>query len=246
MRRSPMLVVLISLLTLAVSAPRALPAAEQTGQPAGVTAAKDSDGVELPAFGKKKDKEEPKPPAGPGPGKKDEPAFEEVVKDSEKIDGLFTVYKKDDRYLIEIKPDQMDKDFMISVTRETGIAQLFDGVQMLVDNPVRFHKVGKRVQLLLANNRFEAMGDPDVKRAVEKSFSPSLIGSSKIESEPHPDRKSVLIDLAPLLLTDVEGVGPFLAQAMQSPCGLDRENSDVTRVLGFPLNMEMEARLHFS
>src|SRR5262245_27195127 len=91
------------------------------------TATKDPEAVDLPSWGKKK-KEEQKPaaaPAGPGVRKQEEPAFDEVIKDFEKIDGLFTVYRKDDRYLMAVKPDQMDKDFMVSVTRETGIGESF-------------------------------------------------------------------------------------------------------------------------
>ena len=49
-------------------------------------------------------------------------------------------------------------------------------------------------------------------RFVERSFSDSILGSAKIESEPHPERKSVLIDLGALLLKDI----PLLSHQLES------------------------------
>src|SRR5262245_29444131 len=78
--------------------PPALPMAvaserhDGAGEPA--IAAKDPEGAELPSWGKKKKKEDEKPPAAPGATgvrKPEEPAYDEVVKDFDKIDGLFTV-----------------------------------------------------------------------------------------------------------------------------------------------------------
>src|SRR5512132_2564259 len=208
------------------------------GDPA--ISAKDPEGVALPSRGKRKKKEEPaKQGQGPQQGpKKDEPAFEEAVKDFQKIDGLFTLWKKDDRYLMELKPDQMDKPYMLSVTRETGIGQGFLlAAQVLGENPVEFHKAGKKVQLLLKNPRFQAMTDADVKRAVDKSFSDSLAGAAKIESQPHPESKAILVDITPFFLTDVEGVGPFLGQVLQTPYNMDRENSYVSEAKVFQMNV---------
>ncbi len=223
---------------------RAVWARQQDPSPDPSIAAKDEEGAELPSRGKKKDKGKK---AGHAGLKKEEPPFEEVIKEAEKIDGLFTVYKKDDRYLLEIKPDQLDKEFMVSITRETGIGQFFFlAAQMLGENPVTFRQVGKRVQLLLTNPRFSSEQDPDIRRAVGKSFSESLVGSAKIESQPHPDTKAVLIDLPTFFLSDVEGVGQILGNLFQSPCNLDRENSYVSGVKGFPMNVEVGARLHFT
>src|SRR5688572_30810070 len=208
------------------------PAWSQDAPGAPAVSAKDSEGVDLPARGKKKKKKEEPAKSAPGPQ-------QGPIKDHEKIDGLFTVYKKDDRYLLALKPDQLDTPFMVSVTRETGIGQGFLlAAQVLGENPVEFHKVGKRVQLLLKNPRFQAMDDPDIKRAVDKSFSDSLAGSAKIESQPHPDSKAILVDLAPFFATDVEGIGPFLGQVLQTPYNADRENSYVAAAKGFPMNLE--------
>jgi len=212
----------------------------------------DAAGDELSPAARKKDGERKengdKPPAGDGgKKKKDEPEFTEVIKDAEKMEGLFTVYKKDDRHLLALKPDQLDKDYMVSITRETGIGQAFlDAAQVLWDGAVRFKKEGQRVQLLLRNTRFMALEDPDLRRAVEKSFSDSLAGAAKIESQPNPDDKAVLVDLGQYFITDAEGVGILFLSAFQAPYTLDRENSSLTTVKVLPANLELGARLHFT
>ena len=165
-------------LALLMTGPRAFAQDEST------IAAKDDEGVVLPSWGKKKDEPKPAAPGGPtGVRKADEPPFEEIIKDAEKLDGLFTIFHKDDRYLMAIRPEQLDRDYMVSVTRETGIGESFLlAAQVLGDGPVRFHKVGKRIQMLWRNTRFTALEDPDIRRAVDKSFSDSLQGSSRIEA----------------------------------------------------------------
>ncbi len=234
-------------LVVAVEVAPSVPRAEEPAAPADPTVeAKDPEGAELPSRDRKaRRKEEEGKPGGPG-AKPPEPPFEEVIKEAEKLEGLFTLYKKDDRYLLELKPDQLDREYMVSVTRERGLGSLFLAAQVGMENPIRFRKVGKKVQLLWVNARFASDTDAEIRRAVARSFSDSLLGSSKIESQPHPDSKAILVDLNPFLLTDIEGVGQFLSNVLQSPHNLDRENSSLSTVKTFPKNVEIEATLHFS
>ena len=72
------------------------------------------------------------PAAPPAEGKKaeekkdKEKPFDEVVKDMEKIEGLFTFYrdKDENKVLIEILPDQFDKDYILSTKVEQAIRAL--------------------------------------------------------------------------------------------------------------------------
>src|SRR5215813_7614327 len=88
------LIMTVAGLAIAVLPPVAKAAERRDPADEPTIATKDPEGVELPSWGKKK-KEEEKPaaaPGGPGGRKQEEPAFDEVIKDFEKIDGLFTVY----------------------------------------------------------------------------------------------------------------------------------------------------------
>src|SRR5262245_57954416 len=58
------------------------------------------------------------------PEKKEKP-FDEVVKDSKQVKGLFTFYRKDDegKVWMEIAPDQLDKTFLLNPTLESGTGE---------------------------------------------------------------------------------------------------------------------------
>ena len=51
-----------------------------------------------------------------GPAKKFKD-FAEVVKDAGKIDGLFTLHRKDDHLYAEIKPNQLDQPMICPIAR---------------------------------------------------------------------------------------------------------------------------------
>ncbi len=177
---------------------------------------------------------------------KKETTFADAIKDHETIQGLFTIHRKDDEYLLELKPDQLGKEFMTSLTRETGIGETFIlGVQVLWDNPIYFKKIGKDVQLLLKNPRFTSFENPEMARTVQRSFSDSLVGTSSLKSEPHPDTQAVLVDLSPYFLTDPEGAGLFFGEAFGAPVMVDARNSFISDLRGFEKNVEVRATMHF-
>ena len=51
-------------------------------------------------------------------------------------------------------------------------------------------------------------GSP-IAAAVREGFSDSLLGSAAVASQPHPERKSVLVELNALLLTDLPAASYF-------------------------------------
>lgn len=182
-------------------------------------------------------------PQGPPPEK----SFADVTKDFEAIKGLFTVYRKDDKTFLEIMPDQMDKVYLFSPTLESGIGERgFLSAQLLDDFAFSFVQRGKNVQFVVKNLRFRASDDAAIKRAVARSFADSILASTKIESLPHPERKSVLVDLNAFMLTDVPLIGYALESTYRLPYKLDPKNSAFTGFKGFPENNEIEAVLNFS
>src|SRR6185503_10694565 len=121
-------------------------------------------------------------------------AFADVVKDAQVIKGLFTLYRTEEKTFLEILPEQLDKTYLVSMTVDSGIGEGgFYAAAMAGEAPFFFHKQGKNVQLMVKNTRFWAENGP-MSRAVARSFSDSILGITKIESLPHPERKSILID----------------------------------------------------
>lgn len=139
--------------------------------------------------------------------REDEKSFDEVVRGYRASQGLFTVYTnlEENRVLIEIAPEQFERLFLCNVTLEAGDGLYFDSGAMLDNFPFIFKRVGKRIQLIHKNVYYRAETGTPIGRAVERAVSSSIVGSAKIESRPHPERKSVLVDLSSFFVQDYAG-----------------------------------------
>ncbi|MFQ5652263.1 MAG: zinc-dependent metalloprotease [bacterium] len=180
--------------------------------------------------------------------KKDEDkSFDEVIKDFEAIAGLFTLYYKEDDHtvLMEIKPDQLDKVFLCNVTREAGDGIYFDSGSMQDDFPFVFKRVGKKIQFIHKNVYYRADPKTPIARAVERGLSSSIIGSAKLESKPHPERMSLLVDPTGFFLQDYRNVGYILSELAKVNFQFDKDESYFGMLKSFPQNTEIETVLHF-
>ena len=83
-------------------------------------------------------------------------------------------------------------------------------------------------------------------RAVARSFSDSVIGLAPVISQPHPERKSVVIDLGAVLLTDVPMLGYKLELAFRMPYRFDARNSSIGTLKAFERNVEIETVTHYA
>ena len=65
--------------------------------------------------------------------KKSEKSFESIIKDFEKIEGLFTLYwdRKTNKAFISILPDQLENIYLAGLTRQAGDGYYLDGSSML-------------------------------------------------------------------------------------------------------------------
>ncbi len=82
-----------------------------------------------------------------------------------------------------------------------------------------FRKVGSSVQLVASNAKYTAQAGTPEARAVADAFSDSLLATAPVVSQPHPERKSVLVDANALFFADLPGAAPRLEVAYrQSVC----------------------------
>src|SRR5262245_27483472 len=200
--------------------------------------------------------QQPAPPAGqppaqgqtpPGPAPPPEKPFADVIKDAETVKGLFTLYRKDDKVWLEILPEQFDKIYLCSPTMESAIGERgFFASQVLGEFVFTLHKLGKNVQFLQKNVNYRATDKTPIQRAVARSFADSILGAAPVASLPHPERKSVLIELNGLLLADIPLIGYALEATYRWPYRLDARNSAFGAVKAFPQNIEVESLLNFA
>ena len=188
--------------------------------------------------------------AKPEEAKGDDKPFDEVVKDMEEVKGLFTFYRRaeDNKLFLELPPGQLDHVFLFtaSIDRSAG-ERGFYASMMGIDFPFEFHRVGKTVQWVVKNTSFIAAAGTPAARSVERSFPDGILASPKLLSKPHPDRKSLLIDVSDLFATrDYPGFANALSN-VYSPTAFtfDKDKTALGEVKAFPENVIVDVALHF-
>ena len=172
--------------------------------------------------------------------------FADVIKGAKQDDGLFPIWRKDEKVWLEIPKTALNKPFLftVNIANSVGERGLYAS-QMGQDWMAEFRRVGNQVQLIALNTKFRAVGEQGSKRAIEQAFSPSLIGASAVASAEHPERKSVLID-AGFLLSDIPGYSTRLEFAYRLPYSVDRSNSSIESARAEAELSTLTARIHFA
>lgn len=182
--------------------------------------------------------------------KKEEPKelpFDKVVKDAKEVKGLFTVYIKEDeaKYFLEIAPDQFNTTFLLNPTLVSGLGDGFlYPSDMWPEYPVQLQKVGKTVRLIHKNPNFRADGS-SLSEAAGLAAPEAIVSQTKIESLPHPDRKSVLVDMSALFVGDLEGLSLGLKGVLDTPYAFDGSGSNITQMQGYPANLDFDMVLNY-
>jgi hypothetical protein len=175
-------------------------------------------------------------------------AFDKVVKNAQKLEGLFTLYrqKNSGKLFAEISPTQLNRNFLCTITLESAVGEfgLYRGLP-IGDFLFTFRRVNNNLQFVVPNVYFRTrLGDP-TPRALDRSFSDSTLYSLPIKSI-HPQRKTLLVDLESLLLNDSPGLTPLLQQLSKVSFKLDSNKSYFGTPKAFPQNVELESIYGFS
>ena len=191
-------------------------------------------------------------PPAPAPGQP--PAFATVVKDATQSEGLFTLWKKDDKVWIELKPEDFDKPFFLSPKFATGIGEsgLYGGLMasnygdFARPQIVQFRRVHNLVQLIAPNQAFTARPGTPTDYSVRAAFSPSLVASASVASQPHPERKTVLVEANALFVADLMGIGMRLERTYRQNYGFDGRNSAITQARALPGEVSFDVLGHYT
>ena len=189
------------------------------------------------------------PPAPPG----SPPTFASIIKDAKRVEGPLTVWQKDDKIWIELMPDTFGKSFLLSPKIKNGIGEawVLGGLMGYPINGaggpqvVEFVRVFNTVRLQARNLEVLAKAGTPEALAVANSYSASLLGSTVVASQPHPDRKSILIEATQFFLADQMGIGMMLQRGLRQGYGLERSNSTITAVRSNPQATVIEVTQHF-
>lgn len=174
--------------------------------------------------------------------------FSQVVKNTSMVKGLFTLYrnKETGKIFLELKPEQLNKNYLSTMTMESGIGErgIYSGMP-LQDYLFYFRRVNNNLHFVVRNVNFRVSPGSPQARSLQRSFSDSVLYSVPIKSI-HPQRKTLLIDLGDLLLKDLPGLTSALSSQLDATYQLDDNKSYFGDAKGFPLNMEIESVYGFS
>ena len=196
----------------------------------------------------KKKSEEKKPPkvqepSPPVQNKQGLPAFEKIIDGFEEIPGLFTLYwnKEKNKFLIALKPDQLNKIYLANLTRKSGDAMYYDSGSMLWEFPFVFQRLGDVMQLVHINTSFRADQSSAIHKSIESNFSNSIISTGKIISSPNIETQAVLIDAKEMFVRDIS----YVSTHRNGQYRFDKNNSFVNDLQSYPTNTEIQIKAHF-
>lgn len=172
-------------------------------------------------------------PGGPAPKF---PDFDSVVKGAKEHDGLFKLFQKDQNVYAELKLFQMEQPFLCPVSIARGMAQGGHTLNFGEQWVLLFRRVGDRIFLVRRNVRFQAKPGSAVAKAVETTYTDSVLMSLRIYAQ-NPIRQSVLINLNDIFMTD-------FAQLRRGM--FDASRSTWVKVKAFPKNIELQVAATYS
>jgi hypothetical protein len=189
----------------------------------------------------------PTPTATPGL-----PAFAQLIKDARKIEGPITAWQKDEKVWLELGPEHWGSPYLLSPKIRTGIGEgYFVGGLMATTSGasggqvVEFVRIYNQVRLVARNQMAVAPPGSPQARALDAALSPSLLSSSAVASQPHPERKTVLVEANALFLTDMLAIAPSLQRAFRQNYNLDSRHTMVTGVRATPQVLVIETQNHY-
>ncbi|MBV9928647.1 MAG: zinc-dependent metalloprotease [Acidobacteria bacterium] len=176
-------------------------------------------------------------------------SYAELTRGLQKLDGYFPLYwdAGEGKLLLEIP--RFDTEFLYQVSLPTGVGSNplgLDRGQLGDTRVVHFERVGPKVLLVEANQRYRALSsDADERRAVEESFARSVIWGFELAAA---EGNRVLVDATEFFLRDAHGVADRLRESNQGQYKLEGSRSALylPRTKVFPKNTEVEATLTFT
>lgn len=174
--------------------------------------------------------------------------WDEVLKDTEAIDGFLTLHRKrDNTVYLEVSESMLDKDFgmIMHISRGAGVFNLHQGLPLSGAQLMRLQRVGDKIILQHRNARFTADEGSPMRVSVEGNIAHSIVAAWDIKSE-HDSTDNVLVDITKFLLSDYAQFGRRLRPYYNDhAASLDSDRSYVDVIQGFPNNVEIDVMLTY-
>jgi hypothetical protein len=181
------------------------------------------------------------------------PPFATLTQGARKVDGMLTLWQKDEKVWLELKPEDFNKPMFFSPKISQGLGEggLFGGTMVRSYSPwgapqiVEFRKIHNLVQLVALNETFRAKAGTPQAFAVEAAYSSSLVGSTPVASQADATSHGVLVEANNLFLGDTLGMAIHLQQMYRQGYAYDPRNSYFDSVRGAPDEVMFDVTAHY-
>jgi hypothetical protein len=195
----------------------------------------------------------PRAPAAAAPSGPSLPPFATLTQGARRVDGLLTLWQRDDKVWLELKPEDFNKPMFFSpkISQGLGEAGLYGGLMTFQSSPwgapqiVEFRRIHNLVQLVALNETFRAQPGSPAAYAVQAAYSGSLVGSTPVASQADAASHGVLVEANNLFLTDTLGMAIHLQQIYRQGYGFDPRNSYFDRVRGTADEVMFDVTAHY-
>ena len=159
--------------------------------------------------------------------------FDQAVKGCKKVEGLWTVYHKDQQILVDLKQSYFGTDFLMLSSIARGISRMpvLGGMTWGDDVLWSFRKSGDKIHVLRRNVKFKARPGTPEASAVKLAYSDSVLYALPIVTDTLGGH---LIDMTRVFLSDDEQVGKMLGASFAS------DRSTISNVKAFEQNVEID------
>ena len=195
----------------------------------------------------------PRAPAVAAPGGPPLPPFATLTQGARRVDGLLTLWQKDDKVWLELRPEDFNKPMFFSPKISQGLGEggLYGGLMVFQSAPwgapqiVEFRKIHNLVQLVALNETFRAQPGTPEAFAVQAAYSGSLVGSTPVASQADATSRGVLVEANNLFLTDTLGMAIHLQQIYRQGYTFDPRNSYFDSVRGVADEVMFDVTAHY-
>ena len=172
--------------------------------------------------------------------------FVDMVRGAAHLPGFLSLYQKEEKVWIELRPDQFDRPLFMSVNMPNGIGERgVYGSQMGISRVVVFRRIGNLVQMIARNTGFGAKAGTPEALAVQQAFSDSLLAIAPVASGPNPQNKSILVEANILLFGDIPSYTTRLEAAFRMPYAMDARNSSFMTIHADEAMTGFQVNAHF-
>ncbi len=178
-------------------------------------------------------------------------AYATFVTDATAQHGLFTIWHKGGHVYLELRADQLDRDYVETVAPGNGLGGWFvewGNTDYLPAEIVRFTRAGDKIAMLWPNPNFVAQPGSAASRSIEQSVPHSVVGLAQVVAQ-NAQSGAVVIDASPFL-GDMLDLHDILKESLPTDPGgeyqLNAERSYIGVTKAFPRNIVIEAQQDWS